>query len=91
MFITTCPLTIEHMNYLVACPATDEREVCTSQEHAIDVCYSMHKESGHYAYAEDYLGWTVCEYGDPTKGPLLNKPYDIEDDCFMSYNSMDVI
>ncbi len=71
------------MNYLVACPATDEREVCTSQERAIDVCYSMHKDSGHYAYVEDYLGWTVCEYGDINKSPGYNKPYDIEDDCYL--------
>ena len=87
----TLSFTIEHMNYLVACPATDEREVCPSQEHAIDVCYSMHKESGHYAYVEDYLGYTVCEYGDINKSPGYNKPYDIEDDCYMSYNSMEVV
>ena len=68
---TIHPLTIEPMNYLVACPATDEREVCTSQEHAIDVCYSMHKESGHYAYVEDYLGWTVCSYGDINKMEVI--------------------
>ena len=60
--------TKEQMNYTVHCPALNEREVCYSQEHAIDVCYSMHNESGAYAYVEDYLGHTVCEYGDIVEG-----------------------
>ena len=56
------------MVYTVACPALNEREECYSQEHAIDVCLSMHNESGAYAYVEDYLGHTVCEYGDIVEG-----------------------
>ena len=51
--------------YLVACPALNEREVCYGGDHANDVCYSMHVESGgEYAYAEDCLGWTYVEYGE---------------------------
>ena len=80
------------MNYLVGCPATGEREVCQSEMQAVDVCYAMHQESGHYAYVEDYLGWTVCEYGDAYSIPQLNKPYDIsDDDCYMSHHSSEVI
>jgi len=56
------------MTYTVNCPALNETEVCYSQEHAIDVCLSMHNESGAYAYVEDYLGHTVCEYGDIVEG-----------------------
>ena len=56
------------MVYTVACPALNEREECYSQEHAIDVCLSMHNESGAYAYVEDYLGHTVVEYGDIVEG-----------------------
>ena len=51
-------------SYLVACPALGEREIVFSQEQACDVCYSMHEESGAYAFVEDWLGWTVMEYGD---------------------------
>ncbi len=51
--------------YLVACPALNEREVCYGIDHANDVCYSMHEESGgEYAYVEDWLGWTTVEYGE---------------------------
>ena len=57
-----------HMTYTVHCPALNETEVCYSQEHAIDVCLSMHNESGAYAYVEDYLGHTVAEYGDIVEG-----------------------
>ena len=60
--------TKEHLNYTVRCPKLDETEVCYSQEHAIDVCLSMHNESGAYAYVEDYLGHTVAEYGDIVEG-----------------------
>ena len=56
------------MTYTVCCPKLDETEVCYSQEHAIDVCYSMHNESGAYAYVEDYLGHTVIELGDIVEG-----------------------
>ena len=44
------------MTYTVCCPKLDEREVCYSQEHAIDVAYSMYDESGSYVWVEDYLG-----------------------------------
>ena len=51
--------------YLVACPALNEREVCYGIQHANDVCYSMHMDSGGaYAYVEDWLGWTDIEYGE---------------------------
>ena len=56
------------MVYTVACPALNEREECYSQEHAIDVAYSMHNESGAYVWVEDYLGHTVIELGDIVEG-----------------------
>lgn len=34
-------------------------------DQANDLCWSMHEESNSYAWAEDYLGHTVAEYGDP--------------------------
>jgi len=52
------------MTYTVCCPKLNEREVCYSQEHAIDVAYSMHDESNCYVWVEDYLGHTVIELGD---------------------------
>ena len=62
----------KEMTYTVHCPALDETEVCYSQEHAIDVCLSMHNESGAYAYVEDYLGHTVVEYGDIVELSLIH-------------------
>ena len=56
------------MIYTVACPKLDEREVCYSQEHANDVAYDMHVESGSYVWVEDYLGDTIIEYGDIVDG-----------------------
>ena len=56
----------EHLttgSYLVGCPATGERQVCYGIHAAADVCYSMWDESNSYAYAEDWLGDTVLEYG----------------------------
>ena len=50
--------------YLVACPATNEREIVYGLDRAVDVCLSMHNESGEYAYVEDYLGHTPFQYGD---------------------------
>lgn len=50
--------------YKVSCPKTGETEYCSSQERAVDVCFSMHNETGYYAYVEDYLGHTVYEYGE---------------------------
>ena len=50
--------------YLVACPALDEREIVYGLDRAADVCYSMHEESDSYAFVEDWLGWTVMEYGE---------------------------
>lgn len=52
------------MTYTVCCPKLNEREVCYSQDHAIDVAYSMHDESNSYVWVEDYLGHTVIELGD---------------------------
>ena len=50
--------------YLVACPALNEREVVYGCERAHDVCFSMHNESGSYAFVEDWLGHTYIEYGE---------------------------
>ena len=45
--------------YVVVCPALDEREICYGIDHANDVCYSMHRDSGGaYAYAE--VPWLDC-------------------------------
>ena len=52
------------MVYTVFCPKTQEKEICSSQEEATDVCFDMHNESGDYVFVEDYLGHTVIEYGD---------------------------
>ena len=52
------------MNYTVSCPKLNETEICYSQDHSIDVAYSMHNESGSYVWVEDYLGHTVIEYGE---------------------------
>lgn len=50
--------------YTVHCPALNETEVCYTMDQANDLCWSMHEESDSYAWAEDYLGHTVAEYGD---------------------------
>lgn len=52
--------------YLVACPALGEREIVSDPYTAADLCYSMHDESGSYAFVEDWLGWTYMEYGEET-------------------------
>jgi hypothetical protein len=52
-------------SYLVACPALAVKEVVMGQDRACDLCYDLHSDSGSYAFVEDYLGWTVVEYGDP--------------------------
>ena len=54
--------------YLVSCPALHEREYVTSLDRAADICYSMHDESGSYAWVEDWLGHTVMEYGEVVDG-----------------------
>ena len=50
--------------YLVRCPETEETEYCYSLDRANDVCYSMHSETGSYAYVECWLGHTEIEYGE---------------------------
>ena len=50
--------------YTVHCPALNETENCASQDHAIDVAYSMFNESNSTVWVEDYLGHTVIELGD---------------------------
>jgi len=50
--------------YTVHCPALNETENCASQDHAIDVAYSMYRESNSTVWVEDYLGHTVIELGD---------------------------
>jgi hypothetical protein len=52
-------------SYLVACPALAVKEIVMGQDRACDLCYDLHSDSGSYAFVEDYLGWTVVEYGDP--------------------------
>ena len=91
-------MNLKTSEYLVRCIDTNESEICFSQDHAIDVAWSMYEESGTYVYVEDWLGHTVIEYGDielpePNTFEHLgyNKPYDIIDDCLMSYESMEVV
>jgi len=50
--------------YTVHCPEFNETENCASQDHAIDVAYSMYRESNSTVWVEDYLGHTVIELGD---------------------------
>ena len=50
--------------YTVHCPALNETENCASQDHAIDVAYSMFEEFNSIVWVEDYLGHTVIELGD---------------------------
>ena len=50
--------------YVVGCPKLQERETVMGLHEAADVCYSMHEESGSYAWVED----TVMEYGDIVDG-----------------------
>ena len=55
--------------YLVCCPALYEREtVVGGLDQAADICYSMHDESGSYAWVEDWLGHIVMEYGEVVDG-----------------------
>jgi len=50
--------------YTVHCPEFNETENCSSQDHAIDVAYSMFEEFNSIVWVEDYLGHTVIELGD---------------------------
>ena len=50
--------------YTVFCPTLLETEVVWDYDRAVDLCLSMHEESGAFAWVEDYLGHTVVEYGD---------------------------
>ena len=52
------------MTYEINCPALGETETTTDLDQAMDVCYSMHDESGAYACIRDALGNVVGEYGD---------------------------
>lgn len=58
--------------YTVHCPALNETEVCYSMDQANDLCWSMHEESNSYAWAEDCLGDTIAEYGNPEDGAIIN-------------------
>ena len=53
-----------HMTYTITCPALGETETTTDLDRAMDVCFSMHDESGAYACIRDALGNVVGEYGD---------------------------
>jgi hypothetical protein len=53
----------KHM-YEITCPALGETEMLTDLDRAMDVCFSMHDESGSYAFIRDHLGVIVGEYGD---------------------------
>ena len=50
--------------YKVHCSQLGETEYHTSEERAVDLCFSMHNESGGYAYVEDYYGNKIYEYGE---------------------------
>jgi hypothetical protein len=50
--------------YLVACPALNEREICYGIDHANDVCYSMHKDSGGAAQCKLPIGHWQCIFKD---------------------------
>ena len=50
--------------YTVHCPEFNETQDCSSQDHAIDVAYSMFEEFNSIVWVEDYLGHTVIELGD---------------------------
>ena len=50
--------------FYVACPALGEAETVTDLDRAMDICFSMHDESGDYAYIRDAAGDIVGEYGD---------------------------
>jgi hypothetical protein len=72
MYTDPCTIALSFMTYTVFCPALNEQEICHSQDHAIDVAYSMHDESGSYVWVEDYLGHTVIEYGEVPDGNVIN-------------------
>ena len=50
--------------YTVTCQFLGEEESMTDYDRAVDVCYSMHNESGRYAEVRDQFGNVVIEYGD---------------------------
>ena len=50
--------------YEITCPALGETEMLTDLDRAMDVCFSMHDESGSYAFIRDHLGEIVGEYGN---------------------------
>ena len=52
------------MNYKVHCPSTGETEYCPSADHANDVAFDMHTDTDAYVWVEDYLGYTILEYGN---------------------------
>lgn len=54
--------------FYVACPALGEGETVTDLDRAMDICFSMHDESGSYAYIRDASGDIVGEYGDVMDG-----------------------
>jgi len=53
------------MTYTVFCPKTGEREIAHSQQQGIDIAESIFIETNAYVWCEDYLGWTVVEFGNP--------------------------
>ena len=50
--------------YEITCPALGETETTYDLDRAMDVCYSMHDESGSYACIRDRFGNVVGEYGN---------------------------
>lgn len=52
------------MTYTITCPALGETDHTTDLDQAMDICFSMHDESGAYACIRDALGNVVGEYGD---------------------------
>ena len=58
--------------YEITCPALGETEMLTDFDRAMDVCFSMHDESGSYAFIRDHLGEIVGEYGNVMEAVAAN-------------------
>ena len=86
--------------YLVVNVDTGEKEIIDGIQEACDRAWEMYQQDPdkYYVWVEDTFGDTVLEYGDIEYPDCkvfehlgYSKPYDIIDDCYMSYNSMEVI
>lgn len=50
--------------FKVHCSQLDETEFHFDEDRAVDVCFSMHNESGGYAYVQIIDGPIIYEYGE---------------------------